>query len=172
MSNARSIGAVTLIEPGCLAYSRDRQRATATDIVPLGGIVVAVHEHTDRETGEIRRAFLCLEHTETRRRLIWIHLDEHEIDRELVEVADSRTIVRAWRDVATHVANSRSRKGPALIYEARAIDTIHRLASIVFGPEGDLHALMRPGRLGAEPEIGSITEREPSTLPDPSNYVD
>ena len=148
----RVAGIVRYVDVGCRVYSTTRRRSAAGEPEPLGGLVVAVTEKMNQDTGEVDRAFLVFDDQRTRGRLQWATLLESEVDRNLIEAVDTRTLTRAWRRLAQEIAYSRDhqrRNGPATPEEVRCAEAIRDLQAVVFGPDGVLHGALQqlaPGK--------------------------
>jgi hypothetical protein len=151
----RVAGIVRYVDVGCRVYSNTRHRSAAIEPEPLGGLVVAVTEKLNQETGEIDRAFLTFDDQRTRGRLQWATLLESEVDRDHIEAVDTRTLTRAWRRLAQEIAYSRNhqpRNGPATPEEVRCAEAIRDLMAVVFGPDGVLYGVLEqlaPGKPAA-----------------------
>jgi hypothetical protein len=141
---SRAIGSVALVEPGVEAWSKTR---IARDEGAVGGIVIYVTEQADRDTGELERAFVCLDHTRTRPWLRWTTLPEHDVDPDTVMSVDITTLVHLWRRLGEELAfkdRHKPRRGPATPDEARVADAIHVLIGLVFGADGPLYGVLTP----------------------------
>lgn len=150
----RRTGLVRYVDVGCRVFSTTRKRSAAIEPEPLGGLVVAVTEKLNQETGEIDRAFLVFDDQRTRGRLHWHTLLESDVDQELIEAVDTATLTRAWRRLAEEISYSRAhqkRSGPPTVEEVRCAEAIRDLQAVVFGPEGQLHGALQlaPGKNGA-----------------------
>lgn len=146
---SRAIGTVAVVEPGVEVWSKTR---VARDLDPVGGIVLYVTEHLDRQTGEVDRAFVCLDHTRTQPWLRWSTIPETDVDPHSVASVDTSTLVRLWRRLGHEIAYSlggKQRRGPATVEEARAAEALLVLVRVVFGPDGVYHGMLTPPRAGA-----------------------
>lgn len=147
----RPAGLVRWVDVGCAVWSTERRRATPYGETPLGGIVVAVTETLNDDTGEIDRAFLCFDHQQTKPRLHWSTLTESEVDRDAIEALDTSALTRAWRRLAEDIAWTaplKQRRGPGTAEEVRCAEAIRDLQAVVFGPGGVLHSVLdnlKPG---------------------------
>jgi hypothetical protein len=159
---ANGIGDVALIEPGLEAWSTRRGHAGADSIEdgkpgePVGGIVYWITECLNTDTGEIERAFLCVDHTRTRPRLRSYLLRESEIDRGSVALPESHDAVyrRIWRRAGEDIAfvkRYHDRTGPAVAEEARLGLILYAFLGLVFGPDGVLHAALTPPAPSQQP---------------------
>lgn len=163
----RPAGLVRWVDVGCAVWSNTRRRATPHGEDPLGGIVVAVTEKHNEDTGEIDRAFLCFDHLNTKPRVHWSTLAESEVDRDAIEALDVHALTSAWRRLAEDIAWTapmKARRGPATPEEVRCAEAIRDLQAVVFGPGGVLHQTLeqlKPGLPAAprpmhKPAPGSV----------------
>lgn len=171
--SAHGIGAVALIQPGVECWSTTRGHAGGDSIEddkpgqPLGGLVLRVTEQWNRETGERERAFFCVDHTRTRPYLRSCTLIESEIDRDTVRAAELGDIRRVWRRAGEQLSFVRRhrdggwqlapRSGAALAEEARLGLIIYDALSLVFGPDGILHAALTSLVTPAQPQADRPT---------------
>lgn len=156
----RVAGIVRHVDVGCRVYSTIRHRVgPGGEPDPIGGLVVAVTEKLNDDTGEVDRAFLTFDDQRTRPRLQWHTLLESEVDRDLIEAVDIHTLANAWRRLAEEITYSKPRtrrRGPATAEEVRCAEAIRDLQAVVFGPEGVLYGTLQqlaPGKaVGPRPE--------------------
>lgn len=147
--SAHGIGAVALIQPGVIVWSTKRGYAGVDSVEddkpgePIGGVVIKVTEQVNRETGEVERSFLVLDHTRTRPRLRFRTMLESEIDRDTVEAADLAVLRRLWRRCGEDIG---ARRHVATADEARVGIALYELLGLVFGDGGPLHGLLAPLR--------------------------
>lgn len=148
----RRPGLIEFVTEGAVVWSTERGYAgkdelTGQQLEPHGGVVVAVTEQFDHDTGEVQRAFLTVDHTRLRPVLRWHTLNEREVNQRAIEWPDTATVVRLWRALAEEIACSgpnRRRRGPAVPAEVRAAKAIQTLQAVVFGEDGQLHAELEP----------------------------
>lgn len=137
MSNAHAIGAVALIEPGVLAWSKTRGYEGVGDdgsqLEPVGGVVVDSWDMADPETGEVERRLRVLDPYRSRPRLTWHVLDESDVDRETLDVAGPAMIGKLYRRLCEEVAyNQRKpRSGAVMPEHVELAPIIHRLGSLL-----------------------------------------
>jgi len=99
----RTLAAVSLVEPGCLVYSAEREYFQGSEAYPRGGVVVEITDGVvDEDTGERPRSFRCL-----RVKFGKVHAElvsEAEVDRAKLlapEDSEMRYLVRvAARELA------------------------------------------------------------------------
>lgn len=145
-------GPVEFVDVGVEVWSKDRQWAGGAQAGPIGGIVVAVTEKGDQETGEVDRAFLVIDPYTTRPYLRWAHLSEREVDRQNLNAPPTNTLWRLWRRCAEAIAYTgpyKRRTGPAVAEEAKLARAIVVLQDAIFGEGGELYAELDPGSPGA-----------------------
>lgn len=164
------IAKMASITVGCEVWSTERRRAVPGDEVAKGGIVVRVTESFDQETGEVDRAFLCIDPYSTRPFLQWSLLKEAEVDRETVGPSEVNRLATLWRRLAEDVVFSsphKRRKGMPLPQEVKLTEAMHELQVAVFGPEGELYKALEPPqpprqmaepRRSAPPNIGALCD--------------
>lgn len=127
--DARSIGSVTLIEPGCFVYSAEREYFQGSEAFPRGGVVVEVTDGpADEETGERYRAFRCL-------RVKWgkLHAElvtEAEVDRDKMLMPEDREMRYLVRAAARELSTG---KGAFTTRHADLAKWIHVLTGLVMG---------------------------------------
>lgn len=149
----RQPGLVSYVDVGCRVFSTTRSRAGAGgDTEPIGGLVVAVTEKLDQETGEIDRAFLVFDDQQTRPYIRWATIREVEVDKSLIEAVDAATLTRAWRRLAEDICCSgkwKFRRGAGTAGEVRAARAVLELQALVFGRDGDQWGELEPPTQGA-----------------------
>lgn len=133
----RQPGIVSVVDVGCAVWSTQRHYAGSGD--PIGGLVVAVIERPDFDSGEIERGFLVFDHVTTRPFLRWHNLSEDEVDQETIEALDVSALKKACRRLAEEIgftAPFNRRHGQPSPYEARCAVALATLMEIAIGPEG------------------------------------
>lgn len=157
MSVRRQPGLIEFVDIGCVVWSAKRgykgvDEFTDDQVEPIGGVVIAVTEKLDTDSGEIDRSFLVVDHTRTRPFLRWNTLTELEVNKAAIEWPDSQVHVRLWRRLAEDIVCSaphKHRKGVATTGEVRAARAILNLQELVFGQHGDLHSMLDTPSQGA-----------------------
>jgi hypothetical protein len=95
-AEASRAGLLALVEPGVSIYSTTRQ--TGTLGLQLGGVVVAVEDSEDRETGERERRFHVLDpHTKPIAHHV---IAEWDVNRQAIEATPPSTLARLFRRLA------------------------------------------------------------------------
>lgn len=137
MTNAHAIGAVALIEPGVIAWSKTRGYEGVGDdgaqLEPIGGVVVDSWDVPDPETGEVERHLKVLDPYRCRPRLTWHVLPESDVDRSTLDVAGPGTIGKLYRRLCEEVAmkERRPRTGVVRPEHVELAPIIHRLGSLL-----------------------------------------
>jgi hypothetical protein len=151
----RQIGLVSHVDVGCAVWSTTRRRATSTDEIPVGGLVVAVTEHADPDAGEINRAFLVFDHETTKPRIHWARLPEADIDRTLIEALDLTTLRRAVKSLCNDVVYERPyhrRTGMPSPTEVVTVRAIATLMAVITGDDtrDDCQKALDPNAMARE----------------------
>lgn len=168
----RQPGLLQFVDVGCIVWSAKRGYAGVDEITdeqlePVGGVVVAVTEKLDHDTGEIDRSFLVVDHTRTHPYLRWNTLTELEVNKAAIEWPDVQIHVRLWRRLAEDIVCSaphKHRKGVATVGEVRAARAILNLQELVFGADGDLHSMLDA------PSPGAPAAPRPTAPPAPAAW--
>lgn len=128
MSTSRNIGAMALLELGCSAWSQERRDHNDD---PVGGVIVHVDDHVDRETGEKTRVLTTLNPYKPVHGIGFRHqLNEPEVDLETLEPADSYRLRLLIHRLAAEVA-AKTKQGPVMTDTLDHIAAIHTLAGLL-----------------------------------------
>lgn len=137
MSTALATTDARWIDLGTVVWSSTRGYEGVDDdgsqLEPVGGVVVEVLDTVDEATGELGRAFRCLDPYRARPRLTWHVLAESEVDRTTLDVAAPSTIGNLYRRLCEEVAmNGHKRRSGLVMPEHVALAPhIHRLGSLL-----------------------------------------
>lgn len=122
---ARTIGDFTLLEVGHSVWSTKRKDHRDE---PLGGVIIAIFDKRDPDTGFTERAFRCIDPFSLRP-FVQVHvLVESEVDREALEPADNARLRKIIRRLAEDIAKGKSSLTTA---ELDHIAWMHKLAGVV-----------------------------------------
>jgi hypothetical protein len=124
-AGARTMGDLALLELGCSVWSRERRHA---DDVPIGGVIVGVHDVADRETGEVSRVFDVLDPYRTRPHFHFYILTEAEIDRSVLEPPESHRLRTLIRRMGEEVGKGRGLFTPQHV---RLVALMHLLTGLL-----------------------------------------
>jgi hypothetical protein len=127
VSAARSIGALHLIDTGCVIYSKSIQRGSEG---PIGGVVVQVVSRPVGEegSGEFARAFRVRWPYVGRWLMTEWTINEDDVDLEACEAPSSSTIRNLLRNLAQDVAK---RRGLVTSEERQLVADVHHLMGAV-----------------------------------------
>lgn len=131
MSTAYGVGAVALLQEGCLVWSKTRRDA---DDCPVGGLVVEVLDTPDPETGELRRSFRCLDNTRMRPRLTWHVLPEDDVDRSTAQAAATSQIANVVRRLCEEICMKDAHRRRTGLFMPEHLTLLHhawRLAGLL-----------------------------------------
>ena len=136
MSSALAITDVRHVQPGVLCWSAKRGYAGVGEdggqLEPVGGVVVAVLDVVDRETGEAERAVRTIDPYRTRPRLTWHVLVESEVNRETLDVAGPGMLGTLYRRLCEEVAmDGHKRRRRTMPEHVDLAPVIHVLASLL-----------------------------------------
>lgn len=122
---ARTIGDFALLELGCSVWSTTRKDHREN---PLGGVIIDIFDKLDQETGEVERAFRCID-SYNLRPFVQVHvLVESEVDRGALEGPDNARLRKIIRRLAEDIAKGKS---SLTSLELDHIAWIHKLAGVV-----------------------------------------
>lgn len=126
---------------------------------PLGGLVVSIDESHDPETGEIERAFICVDPFNTRPKLTVHRIAEKEVTQQGVEAVDPSRLTFLVRRLAEDLAEPNHRTGTKS--KANATGTATMLTSVAARHIGwmDLMAGVMFGATGLAPAMTQAERR-------------
>lgn len=118
-----------LLVVGAVAYSAERRKA---DGASVGGVVVAIDEHVDRETGEVVRTYVCIDQY-TGPGIAIERVTETEVDWDAIGAAAPATLGRLVYRLAEDIAKAgRGRGGvPRTSVDTRVADWARWMIALV-----------------------------------------
>jgi hypothetical protein len=133
-------GSVVFAEPGVMVWSRKRGRGGMgvdwRPEEPLGGVLLALDEGFDPETGEVRRQYRTL--SPYGNRLDYAVLDETEVGESSFEPVNDGRCRKLLRRLCEEIAYSdrgKRRTGPYLPEHSRMLHDALILDRVLLGPE-------------------------------------
>lgn len=135
-------GPVEFVDVGVECWAKNHRRS---DGDPIGGIVLAVTEKFDEDSGEIDRSFLVVDPYVTQPYLRWTNLREVDVDRNNLNQPEHAILWRLWRRMAEAIVFSRPhvrRRGAAVADEVRLARGIVTLQEQIFGDGGVFYAVL------------------------------